>query len=490
MPFDVEMPDGTLVQDVPDGTTKAQIQAKYAAHIGQQQPSMAADVAKSLPTGLVHGLTGLAGLPSDALNAVGNLTRKLTGSEQIPNSDPRALQFMGIPTSGQFEQAVKAVTGGLYEPQTTPGRYAETVASFALNAVIPGTAAQRLARVLVPGVASEGAGQAAEKYLPQAAPYARALGALAGGIGEGLFEGSGSKVSIPTEDELKNTANSLYTNAKNAGVNISSDAYDNLVGNINSAVTEAGTHPHLHPKVAAALSALDDAKGTDIPLGDMERLRRIANGAAKSIEPDERRVAGVILDKIDDFMDNLKSDQVSSGDSSVAGTLSEARATWAKLRKSQTVSDAIERAKNTAEAQRGNLAAGLRSQFKMLVNNQKLMRGFSPDEQQAIRDVARVGTITGPMAALGALRPRGWIGLSEMAGAVAHPEAGAPLLATALAGEASQRGLNAITSNQAARVGAMIRAGQTLPPTVNPNSALLAALLSQAAAKPATQSAP
>lgn len=36
MPMDVTMPDGTVIQGVPDGTTKAQLQTKYAAHVGGQ----------------------------------------------------------------------------------------------------------------------------------------------------------------------------------------------------------------------------------------------------------------------------------------------------------------------------------------------------------------------------------------------------------------------------------------------------------------------
>lgn len=34
MPFDVTMPDGTMIQGVPDGTTKAQLAQKYQSHIG------------------------------------------------------------------------------------------------------------------------------------------------------------------------------------------------------------------------------------------------------------------------------------------------------------------------------------------------------------------------------------------------------------------------------------------------------------------------
>ncbi len=38
--MDVTMPDGTVIQGVPEGTTKAQLAQKYQAHISGQQPSM------------------------------------------------------------------------------------------------------------------------------------------------------------------------------------------------------------------------------------------------------------------------------------------------------------------------------------------------------------------------------------------------------------------------------------------------------------------
>jgi hypothetical protein len=40
MPYDVEMPDGTVIQDVPEGTTQAQLAAKYQAHVGGQSQKM------------------------------------------------------------------------------------------------------------------------------------------------------------------------------------------------------------------------------------------------------------------------------------------------------------------------------------------------------------------------------------------------------------------------------------------------------------------
>lgn len=449
------------------------------------QPNPIIDAARSIPGGLAKGIAGTVGAPSSALNFIANQAGRLVGRDQIPDADPRATTFLGIPTTGQLNASISAPTGGYYEPKTVPGQYAQTIAEFAPNAMLPGGIAARAARVVVPAAASEASGQAT-KGTPYE-PFARAGGALLGGLAEGAGEGflASKADAVPTAADLKSQANSLYQGVRDAKISVSKDAYGDLVKDINSAVKEAGTHPKLHPKVAGALESLDEVKGADVPLGDLERLRRVVKGAASSIEPDERRVAGVALGKIDNFIDNLSPEQVSSGDASAAAKLSDARDLWARLRKSEVIDDAMERAQNSARAQTGNLAAGLRDQFKSLSNNAKVMRQFSPAEQDAIKQVARVGPITGPMAALGAMRPRGIMGAAELVGALANPESAAlPLAATGGAGFLAQKGLNAMTAANAARVAAMIRMGQgaALPAAqTGPTSAAMLAdlLLSQ-----------
>jgi hypothetical protein len=371
----------------------------------------------------------------------------------------------------------------MYKPKTTAGEYTETVASFAPNAVAPGSAINRAGRVLLPGIVSEDAGQATKGTKWE--PLARTAGALAGGIGQGIAEGVGHARAnpIPTTADLKGAADSIYRNARSAGVGIDPQAYDTLVGDIGSAVKDAGTHPKLHPKVAGVMESLEDAKtGQSIPLDDLERLRRIANGAAKSIEPDERRVAGVILDKIDDFMDNLSPAQTTSGNPAVASTLSEARGIWAKMRKSETITDAIERADNMALTQNGNRAAALRSQFQALAKNKKAMRGFSAAERDAIKHVARVGAVTGTLSAVGALRPRGLVALGELGAGAVHPDATMPALGLAAAGQGSQWAANALTSKNAKLAAELMRSGKVNPgATALPRNLVLSTLLSQGA---------
>jgi hypothetical protein len=483
--YEIDGPDGKTYEiEGPAGATREQIIERVKAGLQSapatqtERPNPVVDSIRSIPGGLAQGAAALAGLPGDVNDMMDKganwIASKITGKDV--NVSTRQM-----PTSGEINDTVSEPFGGYYEPQTRAGKFAETIASFAPAAVSPGTAAARIARVAVPGATSEAAGQATEGTPYE--PYARAAGALAGGIATGMAEGALARRAnpAPSKADLRKQADGLYASAKNGNVEIRPLSYSNMVDNITAEVRQAGTHPKLHPKVAGALEELQAAKGGSMPLDDLERLRRIARGAAGSIEADERRVAGVIVDGIDDYMDNLSAGDLITGNPDAGKTLSEARGLWAKLKKNDIIETAIEEAKDTAATQNGNYAAALRSKFQALSKNQKKMRGFTPSERKAIRNVGRVGPVTGTLAAVGVLRPRGLMALGEIGGAALHPEAGLPILGVAAAGQGSQMALNAMTANKSNRLAEIMRGGAATQGNAAavPQNALLS-VLSQA----------
>jgi hypothetical protein len=144
------------------------------------QPSTAADVAKAAGSGLVEGGFSLAGLPGDidtiahaAGTWLGNKAREIGGKGPAAPTE-RALP---LPTS---QEAMDAVGFEPYQPKTTAGEYARTAASFVPASLAgPGSLATKVIGYgVVPGLASEAAGQATEGTRFE--PYARAAGALAG----------------------------------------------------------------------------------------------------------------------------------------------------------------------------------------------------------------------------------------------------------------------------------------------------------------------
>lgn len=150
-------------------------------------PNSFIDAARSIPGGFAQGVASVAGMPGD----VGHLEQEgiqyLADKAGVGSPVKSGLDWWNshianyiTPTSDTINKVVSAPTGGYYQPQTTAGHYAQTIASFA-PAAFGGEASipARVARVVLPAVGSEAAGEATAGT--DLEPYARVAGAVAGG---------------------------------------------------------------------------------------------------------------------------------------------------------------------------------------------------------------------------------------------------------------------------------------------------------------------
>lgn len=170
-------------------------------------PSYAADVAKSAASGVARGAAAFVGIPGMLDDVAGWASRQTVGraGNYLKNGSLEAPSYeeaqakrdainvgmpftVSLPTTEGATRAIESVTGKLYEPQTLPGKFADAAGQFAGGALAPGSAAQRIARVALPAVGSEGAGQVAEQTAPEYAPAARIAGALGGGVAQAFRE--------------------------------------------------------------------------------------------------------------------------------------------------------------------------------------------------------------------------------------------------------------------------------------------------------------
>lgn len=137
----------------------------------------AKDIVSSAASGLAEGLVGLAGLPGDAIDVGTQALDSLAGTRTHEGFGRAAGAHAG---SEALRAHLERLTGPLHAPQTRAGRYAQTIAGFAPLAIggPQGLAARLVTRALIPGAASEAAGQATEGS--EAEPVARAAGAVAG----------------------------------------------------------------------------------------------------------------------------------------------------------------------------------------------------------------------------------------------------------------------------------------------------------------------
>jgi len=130
------------------------------------------DIAKSAVSGLGQGVAGLAGLPGLAQQGLEAGVGAIGQGLGLP---PQQLSpRFQVPGPSQITRAL----GADYTPQTMPGQYTQTAASFVPGALlggVPRSATQLAGQLgkyaLAPGIASEAAGQATSGTAAE--PYAR-----------------------------------------------------------------------------------------------------------------------------------------------------------------------------------------------------------------------------------------------------------------------------------------------------------------------------
>ncbi len=187
--------------------------------IEEQKMGTLEDILRSGGSGLLKGGAYVAGMPGD----IGDLMRSGTdilarkAGIEPPSEEARAAAAPAVditPSSTDVIGGIEKVTGDLYEPQTTAGKYAHTIGEFAPAAVggLPGLGRRFLGRAAVPAVASEAAGQAAESIAPGAEPYARVAGAL-GGAAIGPRIAAAMRPAVP---DMSRRASGIMREAVNA----------------------------------------------------------------------------------------------------------------------------------------------------------------------------------------------------------------------------------------------------------------------------------
>lgn len=171
------------------------------------EPSTLYDVGASLASGVGRGAAGIVGLPGTIGNAINDGLSWATGMQPLPAS----------PFSAEGAQsALSTVTGGAsdYKPQTTAGEYAGTVGEFLPGAAFGGANLANMVRFgVLPGLASEGAGQLTEGSSIE--PYARIAAALIAPAAPALA----SKAISPFSGAISPERQALVDTLRAEGVN-------------------------------------------------------------------------------------------------------------------------------------------------------------------------------------------------------------------------------------------------------------------------------
>lgn len=195
--MDVEMPDGTVIEDVPEGVTQRDLLRRYQKAKPQ---STISDVAKSAAYAPAKAATGLAGFPADVLGMMSNLASK--GMSKVSGIDagyfkqPSLFDLLG---SQSLRKGAESLTGEWYDPQTRAGKVADTGVQTALmmgrNWATTPMQAAKLTGAVTAG--TEGAGA-----LTNDNPWARLLGGLGAGMAPTLANAMKTRTGAVVRDAL------------------------------------------------------------------------------------------------------------------------------------------------------------------------------------------------------------------------------------------------------------------------------------------------
>ena len=356
-------------------------------------PAVTGAAAGQLVAGAPGALVGSMALPAGdvlntGINAVTGGINKYAGTNIPP---------LQMPSNMVSQWMTKA---GLPVPQSTGERMIETAGS-----AVGGTGAQlpalsNLATTAASPVVRNVAGQMAQAPVAQAisAPISAAVGqgvaektdnpllgmvagmAVAAPFGVSLKQRS---LNAPSQEELASAAKNLYAKAEQSGIKFNGTKFADEMFRTGHDLRAEGFTPKAYPGID---SVLNEMVRTDIPkdFTELQAIRKMIQGQQKSADPETRRIASILKDRFDDYVLNAPDNHLTTGSPQGAQAWKDARTQYSRLKKAEIFDDMVSNAQFTNQS----LSTSLKNQMNTLAKS-KRMRLFTPDEQEAIQQVAK-----------------------------------------------------------------------------------------------------
>ena len=228
------------------------------------------------------------------------------------------------------------------------------------------------------------------------------LAGLAAGVATGSAAGlrPTKRGAVPTAEELLAQSKANYEILDKSGFQLDNGLFKKHMASLPAKLrSEVGYVESVNPKVAGAFKELLSDAPKDV--AEITALRKIIGGAAGSADKSERMAAMKLLDEFDTYVLNAPPSAIISGDAKAMDAWKAARADYAKVKKSELIEDIVARAEVSQSGKEPSIAQGLSA----LAKNDKKMRFFTAEEQDAIREAAKGGTLQSLMRTIGKFSP-------------------------------------------------------------------------------------
>lgn len=439
----VDAGDGRIIQ-FPDEATANAFFASRTAPEPQPEVLQSEDIKMALKSGLREGAIAVP----EAIEMLGRLgvrtyqeAKDLLGYE-VDEKTPVLQSTVG--------QALReAFPAEQYDPQTTAGEYAQTIAEFAPSALVGGPAgiARRAVAAGVAGAGSEAAGQAAEEYAPSLETPARIIGAFASPAGlskiknktiQATFKRSMERPSLQSLQDAKNAA---YAAVDKAGVKFGPNEMNQIVAKANARVADFNYVPEVDLQTKAALKTIQAQMDSTMTVGQLDKLRQNLY-KRYSAARNEQGIRGII-DIIDEAI------EAKAPANRLMTTAREANKRYKKL---EMLEDAFKKAEldTAASGSGGNIVNNYRRAVASILKNKRKAQFFQDYEIKMMQQFVEGKMSDNALRLIGKMSPTG-NGLMQAlnVGAIAYNPA---MAGVSLAGAGAKGLSDAKTLRQAEQI--------------------------------------
>ena len=433
----------------------------------------------------------IADFASGAYNVGANLLGSESRMPYLSQKQSQGLTAAGVPQAETgIERAVQA--GG----QAMMGTGVQGALAAASKAKSLAPLSQNMAQQIPAAAAGGTAAEPISSYVqdttgsPMAAIVAgMAVGHMAGGLGTKagtkaekaikakMVDAQGKPLYPETQpitiEDVKRRAQQSYAKMEGMGVSAKPLSVLNMVDDIQNNLAAANFNPQMdaHRPVAQLLDQYRTMTGTTrVPFTQLEQMRSAATDLSKAPDANTRRLAGVVVSGIDDYMSSMTPKDLISGVSrgpDAVKAVMDARKDWKSQARAQVLEDVLDVAKLRAENPKASEADLIRNGLTNLAANKNKMRLFSTDEQSAIKETLRQKNYDPLLTLLSKFNPeRGGMGTSLLGGGTIAAIGGqtafaAPALGLAGAGYAADRVYGGVKSKAAKSLVSNILTGST-----------------------------
>jgi hypothetical protein len=211
--------------------------------------------------------------------------------------------------------------------------------------------------------------------------------------------------AAPSTEELAVRSSQLFKQAKESNVELNAKDFSNTMKTIGKELREEGYDPRLYPKLDVAFSELQNAKMPK-DFNELRTLRKFIQGAQKSADPEERRLATDLKNRFDDYVMNIPETSIKTGGKEGLEAWKEARDVYSRMSKSEMFDEMLDNAQlDRSKFSMSGIENSLAQQLRQLAKNDKKMRMFTAEEQEAIRAAAQGGNVQNVLRLFGKFAP-------------------------------------------------------------------------------------